>query len=73
MLALLRRVQATTAVSGSYTLTLIPHVSVNGSVDVLPLHATFSPQMQFAVNQLEVQPAAPAGGSAIAGQASTAH
>jgi len=72
ILALLRRVQATTAVSGSDTLTLIPHVSVNGSVDVLPLHATFSPQMQFAVNQLEVQPAAPAGGSAIAGQASTA-
>jgi signal peptidase I len=71
LLALVRRVQATTAVSGSYTLTLIPHVSVSGNVDALPLHAKFSPQMQFAVNQLEVQPATPAGGSAAA-QSSTA-
>ncbi|HXN38989.1 MAG TPA: signal peptidase I [Solirubrobacteraceae bacterium] len=72
LLALVRRVQATTAVSGSYTLTLIPYVSVSGNVDVLPLHAKFSPQMQFAVNQLEVQPATPAGGSVAGAQSSTA-
>jgi signal peptidase I len=72
LLALVRRVQATTAVSGSYTLTLIPYVSVSGDVDVLPLHAKFSPQMQFAVNQLEVQPATPGGGSGAGAQSSTA-
>jgi signal peptidase I len=66
LLALVRRVQATTAVSGSYTLTLIPHVSVSGTMDALALHAKFSPQMQFAVNQLEVQPATPSGGSSAA-------
>jgi signal peptidase I len=66
LLALLRRVDATTGVSGSYTLTLIPRVSVGGSLDAVPLHTTFSPRFRFAVNQLEVQPAATAGGSANA-------
>jgi signal peptidase I len=69
LLGLLRRVQATTAVSGSYTLTLTPHVEVNGSLGALPLDAAFFPQMNFAVNQLEVQPAIAPGGTA-AGQSS---
>lgn len=56
LLALVRHVEATTAVGGSYTLTLAPHLNVSGRLDALPLHATFSPQLKFALNQLEVQP-----------------
>jgi signal peptidase I len=71
LLALLRRVEATTAVSGSYTLTLTPRVSTSGSLDALALHATFAPQIRFAVNQLEVQPAVSPGGSAAAAQSAS--
>jgi signal peptidase I len=68
LLALMRRVETTTAVSGSYTLTLVPHVSVAGSLDGLPLRTTFSPRIQFSLNQLEVQPVVSGGGSVAGGQ-----
>jgi len=71
LLALVRHVEATTDVSGSYTLTLAPHLSVGGSLGALPLHATYSPQLKFAVNQLEVQPAAAAAGSSSAALGTT--
>ena len=44
LLALLRRVQSTTSVSGTYTLTLIPRIKASGLVGTLPLHTTFSPR-----------------------------
>lgn len=62
LLALVAHVEATTAVGGSYTLTLSPQLNVHGSLDALPVHATFSPQLKFALNKLEVQPII-AGGS----------
>jgi signal peptidase I len=68
LLALLRRFETTTAVGGSYTLTLVPRVSATGSVDALPLRTAFSPQMQFSLNQLEVQPVV--SGSLPGGQSS---
>jgi signal peptidase I len=76
LLALLHSVETTTAVNGSYTLTLLPRVSASGRVGTLPLHTTFSPRVQFTLNQLELQPAsagdgasaASAGGSPAGGQ-----
>lgn len=68
LLALLRRFETTTAVGGSYTLTLVPHVSATGSLDVLPLRTRFSPRIQFSLNQLEVQPVV--SGSLAGGQSS---
>ena len=53
---LLHRVQTTTGISSGYTLTLAPRVSVHGTLDSKPLHATFSPQVPFTVTTLEVQP-----------------
>lgn len=54
--ALIQSVEKTTKVTGSYTLTIIPHVSVTGNVEHLPLSATFSPLLEFSVSELEVKP-----------------
>jgi signal peptidase I len=67
LLALLRHLETSTAVGGSYTLTLVPNVSTTGSVGGLPLHADFSPRIQFSLNQLEIQPVASTGSSLTAG------
>ncbi len=66
LLALIRSVQDTTKASGSYTLTLLPHVSASGSVHSLPLQATFAPAIPFSLTELEVQPVI-SGGSPTAG------
>jgi signal peptidase I len=60
--ALIQSVEKTTKVNGSYTLAIIPHVSVTGSLDHLPLSTTFSPLLEFSVSELEIKPAT--GGSA---------
>jgi signal peptidase I len=62
LLTLLQRVEDTTAVKGSYTLTLVPHVITSGRVDALPLHATYSPRIAFSLSPLEIQPLSSAGG-----------
>ena len=67
LLSLMRRVEATTAVGGAYTLTIAPQVKTAGRVGGAPLHTTFSPQAQFSINQREVQPIAAAGGSLAGG------
>jgi signal peptidase I len=54
--ALIQSVEKTTKVTGSYTLTIIPHVSVTGNVEHLPLSTTFSPLLEFSVSELEVKP-----------------
>ncbi|HYM67271.1 MAG TPA: hypothetical protein VEW68_08280, partial [Patescibacteria group bacterium] len=69
LLALLHRVETTTAMSGTYTLTLVPHVSTTGSLGALPLQATFSQPIRFSINRLEVQPLLPTGGSVAGGSA----
>jgi signal peptidase I len=70
LLALVHRVETTTAVSGSYTLTLIPRVSTAGNLDLVPLHTTFSPRIQFSLNPLEVQPVVSGAGTLAGGQSS---
>jgi signal peptidase I len=56
LFGLLHRVQETTGMTSGYTLTLVPHVSVHGTIDSKPLHATFAPLVPFTVTPLEVQP-----------------
>jgi signal peptidase I len=58
LLTLMRRVETTTAVNGTYTLTIVPHVSAHGTLDALPLNSTFSPRIPFSLNELELQPTA---------------
>jgi signal peptidase I len=57
LLALMQRVETTTAVRGSATLTIVPHVHASGSFAAAPLHAAFSPQIKFLLSPLELQPA----------------
>jgi signal peptidase I len=54
--ALIQSVEKTTKVSGAFTLTITPHVSVTGDLDHLPLSTTFAPPLEFSVNELEVKP-----------------
>ena len=58
LLALIHSVEASTLVKGNYTLTLIPRVSASGTVDAVPVHATFSPELKFALSELEIQQSA---------------
>jgi signal peptidase I len=67
LLALIHSVETTTKASGSYTLTLLPHVSTNGRVSSLPLHTTFAPKIQFSLTPVEAQPLATGGGSLASG------
>ncbi len=71
LLALIRRVETSTAVRGSYTLSLVPHVSVDGSLDARPLHTAYSPQIQFQLSPLELQPLS-SGGGLLSNQKSSA-
>lgn len=64
LLALIDRVEASTGLRSTYTLTLTPSVLARGTLGGLAVHANFAPAMAFALNQLELQPLAPgAGGS----------
>ena len=63
LLSLVRRVEDSTAVKGTYTLTLVPHVSAAGRLDTLPLKATFAPRIQFSLDPLELRPLSSAGGT----------
>ncbi len=67
LLALIHSVETSTKASGSYTLTLLPHVSTNGRVSSLPLHTTFAPKIQFSLTPVEAQPLASGGGSLATG------
>jgi signal peptidase I len=71
VLALLRHLEATTAVGGSFTLTLVPTVRTTGRLDGLPLHVTFAPRIPFSLNPLEVQPVSSAGSPLAAGPSPT--
>ena len=65
LLALVDQVQRTTGVSGSYTLTIVPHVSAAGRLAKAPLRASFSPSLRFSLNQLEIAPILSPAGSAV--------
>jgi signal peptidase I len=70
--ALIQSVEKTTKVSGSYTLAIVPHVSVTGNLDHLPLSTTFSPLLEFSVSELEVKPTLGGGASSATTALSTA-
>ena len=73
LLALVHSVETATTASGSYTLTLLPRVSASGSVNALPLHTTFAPQIKFTLTPIEAQPVVSAGGAATAGSPAGEH
>ncbi len=56
LLALTRSVEASTGVRSTYTLTLTPRILTRGTLDGLPLHASFAPPFAFTLNPLELQP-----------------
>ena len=56
VLALVSRVESVTAVRGSYTLTITPHVAVSGQLAAAPLHGRFAPPSKFSLNGLEIRP-----------------
>lgn len=56
--SLLRRFEAATAVSGSitYTLTLLPHLRVSGTLAGAHLDTTFAPRLPFSLDPLQLRP-----------------
>ena len=56
LLGLTSRVEAITAVHGTYTLTVAPHVTLDGRVGGAALHASFSAPSRFSLNKLEIRP-----------------
>src|SRR5258708_6301518 len=59
--ALLQRLETSTAVSGSYTLTIVPHVRLHGTLSGVPLRVPFAAEpLSFTLNTGELQ-APPAG------------
>jgi signal peptidase I len=54
LLALTRSIQAATRVEGTYEFAVVPSVVTSGSVDGVPLHATFSPAIPFSIESNEI-------------------
>jgi signal peptidase I len=53
---LLHTLETTTGVGGSYTLAIVPHVSISGRLRSRAFHAVFSPPTRFSLNQFEIEP-----------------
>ena len=71
LLALVDRVESATAVRGSYTLAITPHVALGGRLAGAPLHGSFAPASKFALNSLEVRPVTASGAPSEAASATT--
>jgi len=54
LLALTRSIQAATRVEGSYEFAVVPSVVTRGSVNGVPLHASFSPAIPFSIESNEI-------------------
>ena len=54
LLALTRSIQAATRVEGTYEFAVVPSVVTSGSVEGVPLHATFSPAIPFSIENNEI-------------------
>jgi signal peptidase I len=65
---LMDEVEKTTAVNGSYTLSVEPRVNVGGRLAEVPLHATFGPKMLFSLSALEARPLSSSGSAYVQGQ-----
>jgi signal peptidase I len=66
LMALLASVEDRTKARGTYTLAIVPHVSANGTSDLVPVHATFSPEVKFTLDETELQPVASPSSSSAA-------
>ncbi len=55
LFALLRSVEKATALSGGYTLTIVPKVTAAGTVDALPIHTKFTPKAAFTLTPMEIE------------------
>jgi len=66
LLRLVSRVEAITAVRGSYTVTIAPAIVASGAIDGSPLRARFSPETKFSLNQLEMRPVTASGAASEA-------
>jgi len=73
LLALVHRVNTTTGVDGSYTVTLVPHVRASGRLENRPFSTAFSPPAQFTLGQGELQSSAPTGSSSPPGTQRRTH
>jgi signal peptidase I len=54
LLELTRQIQAATRVEGSYEFAVVPSVVTSGSVEGVPLRASFSPAIQFLIESNEI-------------------
>jgi signal peptidase I len=63
LMTAVNRLERTTAVGGSYMLSLVPHVSIAGVVGDVPTYATFSVPLPFSLGPLELQPVLSSGAS----------
>jgi signal peptidase I len=70
LLALLQNVENTTKARGTYTLAITPRVSANGASELVPVHAAFSPEVKFALDETELQPVASGSSSSAAASSS---
>jgi signal peptidase I len=57
---LMDALETSTGVPSGYTLELVPHVRVNGTVGEFPLHTTFGSPLSFTLSDLILQPPLPA-------------
>jgi len=56
LLGMISRVEAVTSVSGTYTLTVKPLVTLGGELAGAPLTGRFEPASKFSLNRLEIRP-----------------
>ncbi len=63
LFALLRSVEKATALSGSYTLTIVPKVRAAGTVDALPIHTKFTPKAAFSLTPSEIESSSTSSGA----------
>jgi signal peptidase I len=54
LLVLTRNIEATTHVDSGYSFSVMPTVVTSGNVSSMPVHATFSPTIQFSIDSDEV-------------------
>jgi signal peptidase I len=72
LIKVLNGLENTTAVSGNYQLSLIPHVSIAGVIGNVPTHTVFSTPLPFSLDTLELQPVLSSGASTAVATTGTA-
>jgi hypothetical protein len=67
-MTMLHGLERTTLVNGTYSLSLVPHVSISGEVAGVQTHAKFSTPLPFSLDSLELQPVLSSGAASTSGQ-----